>query len=180
MSKSKFLPIVAIAGLLAFSGDLCAQSSLSSSASESANPLLRIQLVITRYSGEKKTGSIPYTFTVTTGGNGGSRISMGVDVPITQATGAAGITNVEYKSIGTSIDCNNAVELPGGRYTFVLNVAHTSTVPDSAGDARPMLRQFNTSFSPVLRDGQSLQAVASADPVTGEVVKIDVTMNVVR
>jgi hypothetical protein len=32
----------------------------------------------------------------------------------------------------------------------------------------------------VLRDGQSAQMIASTDPVTGEVVKIDVTLNVVR
>mgnify|MGYP003520612399 CR=1 FL=1 len=31
-----------------------------------------------------------------------------------------------------------------------------------------------------LRDGQSIQAVASTDPVTGEVVKIDVTLNLVK
>jgi hypothetical protein len=32
----------------------------------------------------------------------------------------------------------------------------------------------------VMRDGQTIQTIASTDPVTGEVVKIDVTMNVVK
>ena len=31
-----------------------------------------------------------------------------------------------------------------------------------------------------MRDGQTVQTVASTDPVTGEVVKIDVTMNLVK
>ena len=43
-----------------------------------------------------------------------------------------------------------------------------------------MFRTFNVSLNPTLRDGQSIQAVASTDPVTGEVVKIEVTLNVVR
>ena len=45
---------------------------------------------------------------------------------------------------------------------------------------RPLFRTFNISLDPMLRDGQSIQAVASTDPVTGEVVKIDVTLNVVK
>jgi hypothetical protein len=44
----------------------------------------------------------------------------------------------------------------------------------------PLFRTFQANLDPRLRDGQSLQMIASTDPVTGEVVKIDVTMNVVR
>jgi hypothetical protein len=36
------------------------------------------------------------------------------------------------------------------------------------------------SLDPILRDGQSAQTVTSTDPVTGEVVKVDVTLNVVK
>jgi hypothetical protein len=43
-----------------------------------------------------------------------------------------------------------------------------------------LFRRFDTNLNAVLRDGQSLQTVASTDPVTGEVVKIDVTLSVMR
>ena len=49
-----------------------------------------------------------------------------------------------------------------------------------ASRALPLFRRFETNLDPVLRDGQSVQTVASTDPVTGEVVKIDVTLNVVK
>ncbi|MEO8313683.1 MAG: hypothetical protein ABI645_02715 [Pseudomonadota bacterium] len=183
MFQNKFLPIVAFAGLLAVSGDLCAQSSSMSSTSEPTYPVLRIQLVIARYVGEKKISSIPYAFTVTTGGDGGSRIRMGVDAPIPVLMGASGSVTQEYKNFGTNIDCGNVSELPGGRYAFQLSVQNTAAVPDSAGDAkdsRPLFRRFEAAFKPVLRDGQSMPTVSFSDPVTGEVVKVDVTMNVVR
>ena len=44
----------------------------------------------------------------------------------------------------------------------------------------PLFRTFNATLDPILRDGQTIQAIASTDPVSGEVVKIDVTLNVVK
>ena len=48
-----------------------------------------------------------------------------------------------------------------------------------AGD-RPLFRSFNVGLNPMLRDGQTIQTVATTDPVSGEVVKIDVTLDVVK
>jgi hypothetical protein len=47
-------------------------------------------------------------------------------------------------------------------------------------ESRPLFRRFETTFTAVLRDGQSMQTIASTNPVTGEVIKIDVTLNVVK
>jgi hypothetical protein len=46
--------------------------------------------------------------------------------------------------------------------------------------AAPLFRRFDTNLELWLRDGQAVQAIASTDPVTGEVVKIDVTLDVVK
>jgi len=43
-----------------------------------------------------------------------------------------------------------------------------------------MLRSFNSSFQVLLRDGQTNQYTSATDPVTGEVTKIDVTLNVLK
>ena len=51
---------------------------------------------------------------------------------------------------------------------------------DAATGGAPLFRRFETYLSPRLRDGQTIQTIASTDPVTGEVVKIDVTLNVVK
>ena len=48
-----------------------------------------------------------------------------------------------------------------------------------AGDI-PSFRSFRTSFSVMLRDGQTTQHTSATDPVTGEVIRIDVTLNVMK
>jgi hypothetical protein len=173
MFRSKLFPIIVVAGLFAQAGNAIAQES---SRTESARPkpdvMVRVHLVITRFEGEKKIASLPYTFLVTAG----ARISlrMGADTPI-------GVPP-QYRNIGTSIDCH-AAELPDGRYRLDLGIQNSSALRGAsagAADTAPIFGSFTMGLNPVLRDGQSIQTVASTDPVTGEVVKIDVTLNVVR
>ncbi|MEO6078437.1 MAG: hypothetical protein ABIQ86_01475 [Steroidobacteraceae bacterium] len=198
MFHSKFLPIATIAALFSVAGNVGAQNLSASGSSaqkssgsqaEPAMPMLRIQLVISRFEGEKKVASLPYTFTVSPlsqRNSGSAAIRMGVDAPIPMTSipdADKGGTTVQYRSIGTDIDCNGVMELPDGRYQFQIGVRNTAAVPPSAGDGKnslPLFRRFDASFTPVLRDGQSMQTIASTDPVTGEVIKIDVTLNVIR
>jgi hypothetical protein len=44
----------------------------------------------------------------------------------------------------------------------------------------PVLRNFKSTSSLILRDAQSGRYVAATDPVTGEVLQIDVTLNLVK
>lgn len=149
---------------------------------------LRVQLVITRMQGDKKLASLPYTLMVTTGGSR-TRMRMGVDTPIPIALpGPPGSdsgkqsTSIQYRNVGTNIDCG-ATEMADGRYKLNIGVENSSALPAaSAGveGAAPLFRRFDANTDPVLRDGQSIQVIASTDPVTGEVVKIDVTLTVVK
>jgi hypothetical protein len=43
---------------------------------------------------------------------------------------------------------------------------------------QPILRNFQTTGSFVLKDGESKQWVAASDKASGEMLKIDVTLNV--
>lgn len=157
---------------------------------------LRVQVVISRLLDEKKQASLPYTFVLSARPSStcsASRVQMrmGVDTPVPSVTFDAAdstkpkSTSVQYKTVGTNIDCS-ADDLVDGRYKLFLNVENSSTLPSSqarAGDdlpAFPLFRKFDISAHAILRDGQSTQAVAATDPVTGEVVKIDVTLNVVK
>jgi hypothetical protein len=157
---------------------------------------LRVQLVIGRFQGEKRLASFPYTLLVPARplGVGGSRtrMRMGVDTPVPTSTmvgdakNATATTSIQYRNVGTNIDCS-ANDLDNGRYQLSLNVENSSALAgmddhsgrlDLAG--LPLFRRFETALDLVLRDGQSVQTVASTDPVTGEVVKIDVTLSVVK
>jgi hypothetical protein len=44
----------------------------------------------------------------------------------------------------------------------------------------PMFRSFDSSFQVLLRDGQTTQYTTATDPVSGEMTKIDVTLNVLK
>ena len=123
---------------------------------------------------------------------------MGVEVPIPVTTfpavsgeeGAiAPATSFQYRNVGTNIVCR-AREIGGGLFEIFL-VLETSTVYAGADEeeaayeaqasgGRTMFRTFNVSFRPLLRDGDSAETLASADPVSGEVVKVHLSLDVVR
>jgi hypothetical protein len=150
--------------------------------------MLRVQVVIARFQGEKKIASLPYTFSVTVEGRP-ARMRMGVDTPVAVATAASDAgkpmtTSFQYRNVGTNIDCS-ARDAGDGRYQLMLTVENSSAylggpLADANATGSPLFRRFDTNIDPVMRDGQTIQTIASTDPVTGEVVKIDVTLNVVR
>jgi hypothetical protein len=155
---------------------------------------LRVQLVITRLQDEKKQASLPYTFVVSARPSQScppsrARMRMGVDTPVPTMvrdnSGNLAGRSVQYKTVGTNIDCS-ADDLGDGRYKLVLTVENSSALagpkPNAGTDLAdyPMFRKFEISLEPILREGQKAETVASTDPVTGEVVKIDVSLNVVK
>ena len=201
MTRRTLIPL-AVAALLALPGSGQAQEASKPEApkAETAKPdaakadaaerrgpavTLRVQLVIGRYQGEKKLASLPYSLVVTTGG-GRARMRMGVDTPVpvtlfASSEGEKPKTSFQYKTVGTNIDCAAYVR-PDGRYQLNIAVENSSalTGPGASVEGAPLFRRFETNIDPLLRDGESVQAIASTDPVTGEVVKIDVTLNVVK
>jgi hypothetical protein len=160
-----------------------------------ASATLRVQLVISRHQNDKKQASLPYTFLVgakpsTNPGGNRVRMRMGIDTPVPNViydeSGKPKSTGIQYRNVGTNIDCW-ATDLTDGNYQLNLSVENSSAVSVGPGTAAredlggaPMFRRFETFIDPILRDGQTVQAIASTDPVTGEVVKIDVTLNVVK
>jgi hypothetical protein len=157
---------------------------------------LKIQLVLSRYQGEKKVSSVPYTLSVIANDNNGSAsVRMGVQVPIpTQVIGAAGaIPSYNYKDIGTNIDCN-ASTAADGSYKVSLTVADSSVyfqeaepsgsapqVPRAPGmGGMPAFRSFTSTFRIWLRDGQTSQYTSVTDQVSGQVLKIDATLTVLK
>jgi hypothetical protein len=161
---------------------------------------LRVQVVLTRYQGDKKVSSSPYAFLVAVDRppTEKARVKMGVEVPITvtqlptpEGAKSGPIQSFQYRNVGTNLDCS-AQSLPDGLYQLRLSVENSSVYqgPDGRGASgagenpvvsdRPLFRSFFVDMNPILRDGESVQTVASTDPVTGEVVKIDLTVNVLK
>jgi len=146
---------------------------------------LKVQVTFTRYQGEKKVGSMPYTLMV----NADDRPSVvrtGLQVPIMVAQGGEKGNTVMYKDVGNNLDCG-AETLTDGRFKLSFSLEQGSVhAPDSGRSPNdpafhaPVLRTFRSQTNVILHDGQSVQYVAATDPVSGELLKIDVTLNVAK
>ena len=154
---------------------------------------VKLQIVLTRFQGEKKISSLPYTLTVNMDDRsrnfGRSSLRLGTQVPIMTNTRPGGsdanaplVPTVQYRDVGTSIDAN-VTALDDARYKVDLTVEDSSVETTSAAGANathPAFKSFRTSDSILLRDGQSSQYSSATDRVSGEVWKVDVTMTVVK
>jgi hypothetical protein len=150
---------------------------------------LKVQVVLSRYDGEKKLASMPYTFLVYAGDRDNRvTLRMGVGLPVTDVS-ASGQPTTTFHDIGTNMDCT-ATPVDDGRFRIALAVNHSSvyetdqkhlqaTIP-KPGDSAQLVRSFTSSFSLFLRDHETGQSIAATDPVTGEVMRIDVTLTVVK
>ena len=151
---------------------------------------LSVEVTISRYRGNELVGSRPYVLAVTAGA-GDSRLELNdqVPVPVGQPNvGPDGVSrpmSFNYRSVGTQIDCFARTRGDG---RFEVNVGITES---SVGGERtsadvpavsypPVFREFRSSNTLVLRDGQSRQYLAAADPVTGETIRVDVTLTVLE
>jgi hypothetical protein len=150
---------------------------------------LRLQVVFSRFLGEKKVSSLPYTLPLNADDQA-ARLRMGIQVPI-RYEGKEVQGNVVYKDVGNNIDCT-ASSLEDGRYRVACTVDQSSlysaegerraagtAVGDVSLGTVPVLRMFRCDARLILRDGQSGSTTAT-DPVSGEVLKVEITLNVVR
>ena len=150
---------------------------------------LKVQLVVSRYAGEKKVSSTPYILSVVANDNDKTSLRMGVDVAVPQSVigGSAStpITSYNYRSVGTNIDCT-AKTIEGGLFKLDLGVSDSSLFFPEKGTAAaavpgtPAFRSFTSTFNVVLKDGQTTQHTSATDAVSGEVLRVDVTLTVLK
>ena len=157
---------------------------------------VKVTLTLSRYMGEKKISSTPYVLGVLTNSPKTS-LRMGVQVPVIQTVFGAKEwahripqSSYTYRDVGTNIDCN-AVDVGNGLFNLTITV-EDSTIqldrPESSQekDAKktlgdiPAFRSFRASFGMVLRDGQTMQYASATDPISGEVVRVDVNLTMAK
>ncbi|HJZ73324.1 MAG TPA: hypothetical protein VKE51_16385 [Vicinamibacterales bacterium] len=147
---------------------------------------VKVQIVIARYQGEKKISSMPYNLSVLTG-NPPATLRMGTKIPVTMLMmsnvpkDAPAGGPVQYQDVGTNIDCA-VTALDDGRFALRLTIDDSSVYPDDQSTSRgnPSFRSFRTSNGMVLKNGETGQFTTAADKVTGETVRVDVTLTVVK
>jgi hypothetical protein len=157
---------------------------------------LKVQLTLMRFKGDKRISSVPYQLGVLTNAQKTS-LRMGVQVPVPIASfgpksegGAtsAPVTSYTYRDVGTNIDCE-AEDVGNGVFSLVIAVDDSTLFLDrsaeSAEDKKiprdvPAFRSFRASFAILLRDGQTMQYASATDPISGEVMRIDVSLSLAK
>ena len=147
---------------------------------------LDVLVMVNRYQGEKRVSSLPYSLAVNANDRTVSSLRMGARVPVPSGTAQPGFRQVNYEQIGTNIDCF-ARTMDDGRFQVNLIIEDSSiyenppnAVKPSTDDSSPVFRSFKSTNTLVLRDGQTRQFTAATDRVNGEVVRIEVTLRVVK
>ena len=156
---------------------------------------VKVTLTLSRYMGEKKISSTPYVLGVLTNAPKTS-LRMGVQVPVIQTVfgpkEGASIpqSSYTYRDVGTNIDCN-ALDVGNGLFNLTITVEDSTIQLDrpespqekdakkTLGDI-PAFRSFRASFGMVLRDGQTMQYASATDPISGEVVRVDVSLTLAK
>ncbi len=138
--------------------------------------------VIARYQGNSRVSSLPDSLAVNANG-GGARLRMGSRVPVAMTVGPQSApTTYNYESVGTNIDCT-ARTADDGRFELMITIEDSSVYPQEVTPqvgGRPSFRSFSSTNTLLLRDGQTRQFTAATDRVNGEVVKVDVTLEIVK
>ena len=152
---------------------------------------LKVTVIFSEYDGEKKVSSLPYALFLKADENSRfvGRVRMGVRVPIW--TGGKD-SAIQYQDVGSNLDCS-AQAAEDGKYMLDLSLERSSIYPGSSGKdeysaaskpeeqpRQPLVRQFRANLALMLRDGQTAQNAIATDPLNGHVVKVEVTLNVVK
>jgi len=155
---------------------------------------IKVVVVVTELDGAKKISSLPYSFFVNSddsGNRGTSQVRVGLRVPV--ATGPAsngGPMTFQYMDIGTNIDCM-ALTAGEGRFKLALSVerSYLTAIEGNkslAGEGvnvssgNPIVQHFSSSYNLLIRDGQTVEATSTTDPISGRVLQISVTANTVK
>jgi hypothetical protein len=205
IKKSLYLCLVLVAVAVAPSV-VQAQAAQNAAPKPALDTLpVQVDVVLTRWQGEKKVSSLPFILisTAATRGPGGNSTSirMGVDVPVgtstsnaTQTTGAQGNspravettkTEMTFRNVGTDID-TQVTRTDEATFAVYVNIRDSAIF--SADPSRPptaitdptAFRTFNTSNTLPMKDGQTRLFGLATDKITGETMRIEVKLTVLK
>jgi hypothetical protein len=193
--------IVATTAVMAI-GVVCAPSASAQAqppAKVKQNIPLELQVVVSRYQGEKRISSLPYVLSLKSsevaigfrGPSQGASLRLGSRVPIRQQVvvpaqdgkPATTTSSVTYENVGMNIDAS-ASALEDGRFELTLTINESSIITDP-GDIKnttgnPVFRSYQSTNTLFIKDGQTTQFTAATDRVSAEIVRVEVKLTVIK
>lgn len=157
---------------------------------------VKVQIVFTEFENEKKVKSLPYTMYLNAPDapevrSPWVRMRMGSRVPVYTGGDKGAMT---YLDVGSNIDarCGYTTE---GRLLLSLNLERSwvegevpvpVTKSDNPSDAssghfrEPIIRNFRSELDLKLREGQPIETTMATDPVSGKVLKVEVSFTTMK
>jgi hypothetical protein len=162
---------------------------------EAPSTPIKVQIAFTEFEGDKKTKSLPYVMYVNAPDStelraGWTKFRIGSRLPIYVGKG-----EMQYLDIGTNVDARAAYTGDGHILLQLIlerswvegEVSVPITKPDaSPSDStgghfqEPIIRGFKSELDMKLREGQPVESTVATDPISGKVVKVEVSFTVAK
>ena len=189
MNMMKMCAVLTIAVVSMTSGAFAQEGQESAARTEKParveRPLtgLKVQIVLSRTQGDKKISSVPYVLWLAANDGFRNNLRMGTQIPVPDGKGG-----YSYRDVGTNID---AIATSGPENTYRLNLTlndssvyypdkNDPSVASPTNTGYPAFRSITANFNILLRDGQSGQYLSATDPVSGQVLKLEATLTVLK
>lgn len=155
---------------------------------------VRLEVVLSRYQGDRKVSSRPYMMSLGTGKQ--NTLRVGTEVPIVVTTFKPAndqmpiftpVSSFQYKNVGINMECTVSV-LDDGRYALDPIAVEDSSVYEGDNPPAPVQKPLEAPFfrtrqmrgTVVLKDGETTTFYSATDPATGELIKGEVTLTVLK
>src|SRR5208282_2417583 len=162
---------------------------------EAPSTPIKLQIVFTEFEGDKKTKSLPYVMYMNAPDSteiraGWTKFRIGSRLPI-----YVGKNEMQYMDVGTNVDARAAYT--GDSHILLQLILERSwvegevSVPIMKSDSspsdlpsghfqEPIIRGFKSELDMKLREGQPTESTVATDPVSGKVVKVEISFVIVK
>ena len=156
---------------------------------------IKVQIVFTEFEGDKKTKSLPYVMYMNSPDSnelktGWVKFRIGSRVPV-----YVGKDQMQYIDMGTNVDARSAYMADGhvllqltlerswveGEVSVPVTKSEASSSDTAGGHFQePIIRGFKSELDMKLREGQPIESTMATDPISGKVVKVEVSFTTVK
>ena len=141
---------------------------------------IKLQVVLSRYDGDKKLSSLPYTLSLVPGQQGNIRAGAEIAVPTTSLSGDKTTVSYSMQQVGSQIDAT-VTPTPEGKFNLKLSVTDRSIVTGAQAAQGgmpniPSFRNMSSNSQAIMSSGETMQFTASSDRAANETFRIDVTL----
>jgi hypothetical protein len=156
---------------------------------------IKVQIVFAEFEGDKKTKSLPYVMYMNAPDSselraGWVRFRIGSRLPV-----YVGKSEMQYMDVGTNVDARSAYMGDGhvllqmtlerswvdGEVSVPVTKSDGSQTDPSGGHFQePIIRGFKSELDLKLREGQPVESTVATDPISGKVLKVEISFTVVK